>query len=685
MDLSWLNQIITAHTFLAYFLIGLISMLESLAFVGLFIPGTVMMFLIGTLVGTGNLELYSTLICAAFGAIIGDGLSYSLGAYFHDNLKNLRWVHRYQYLLTKGEAFFHKHGGKSVVFGRFVGPVRPIIPVVAGMLDMPKNRFFLTNVISALLWAPAYTLPGVFFGTSLTLLSQISTRLAIVLLLAFAIIFLTNIILKKLVYFLEKLAHLTLKKLQDWNLQEWGTSSSSPASVGKRLIQKLLFPQKEEDFLTTFLILICFVFFWIFFWTYLDNLIGRANNYPLEALNNFIQSLRTPWADHFFVLVHNLGSIIQTFFLALSVLIFLSFSKAKKSVSYWITVILGGLIIDQFISWTCPLSSLLSNHLTIPSLSIFYKVPTFLNVTCYGSLAILMTRGTSSRYWWTYFWTALVITTLTAFSKLYLERSNLLLLLSQISIGWSWTALLGIVFLRTKKEPVPLPGLKTVIFVCLIIVTMGLSKINHRQLMQKYQPINPIQTLSFKQWLETDWQRVPLYRLTFRGQCKQPLFIQYAGPVEVLNKTLASLGWHRPPQITLRSWLYTLSPTAKIEELPILPHLHQGYPEQLFLFKRIQGQAVVLHLWPSGFTLRAEQKIPLWVGTMIILKKKRLVNLLFLAMDSKDYNLPVSWLERTFKPPNPLGMKIVSASEPSGKHREIFLVYTTRNHKACKK
>jgi undecaprenyl-diphosphatase len=72
-------------------------------------------------------------------------------------------------MLRNGEAFFYRHGGKSVLFGRFVGPVRPVIPVVAGMLGMGPAHFAVLNVLSAIGWALVYILPGVFFGTSLAM------------------------------------------------------------------------------------------------------------------------------------------------------------------------------------------------------------------------------------------------------------------------------------------------------------------------------------------------------------------------------------------------------------------------------------------------------------------------------------------------------------------------------------
>jgi undecaprenyl-diphosphatase len=63
-----------------------------------------------------------------------------------------------------GESFFHKHGGKSVMLGRFIGPIRPVLPLIAGMLGMSQIRFATFNSASAVIWAPFYLLPGYFAG-----------------------------------------------------------------------------------------------------------------------------------------------------------------------------------------------------------------------------------------------------------------------------------------------------------------------------------------------------------------------------------------------------------------------------------------------------------------------------------------------------------------------------------------
>jgi undecaprenyl-diphosphatase len=144
----------------AGFAIFIVSACESLAVVGLFIPGFIAMGIIGGLVSLGMLEPIPTLCWAILGAIVGDGLSYSLGRRFKHHLPYYWPFSRFPKWLARGKEFFIEHGGKSIIVGRFVGPVRPFIPVVAGMMSMDPRQFLLANVFSAIIWAPVYMFPG---------------------------------------------------------------------------------------------------------------------------------------------------------------------------------------------------------------------------------------------------------------------------------------------------------------------------------------------------------------------------------------------------------------------------------------------------------------------------------------------------------------------------------------------
>ncbi len=161
--LTWLQS----HPGWTLAAIFIVALAESLAIVGLLVPGVVLLIGISVLAGSGTVEAAPLLLAGMIGAILGDGISFWIGHHFHQHLREFGPFRRHPEWIDNGEAFFYRHGGKSIVLGRFVGPIRPFIPMVAGMLDMPVGRFILTNLFSALLWAPVYLLPGYLLGSSL--------------------------------------------------------------------------------------------------------------------------------------------------------------------------------------------------------------------------------------------------------------------------------------------------------------------------------------------------------------------------------------------------------------------------------------------------------------------------------------------------------------------------------------
>lgn len=160
---SWIEGLAYSPTLLI-FVVGLIALAESLAVVGLLVPGVLLLTVAASVAGHADASLSALLISATLGAIIGDWLSFWLGHSQHERIPSLWPFTRHPEWLTHGQAFFSRYGMLSIAFGRFVGPVRPIVPLIAGMLHMSWIRFLIINVISALLWAPVYLLPGYYLG-----------------------------------------------------------------------------------------------------------------------------------------------------------------------------------------------------------------------------------------------------------------------------------------------------------------------------------------------------------------------------------------------------------------------------------------------------------------------------------------------------------------------------------------
>ncbi len=172
---------------ISYWIVLFVAVAESLAFIGLIIPGTFFIILVGFLAASGVLDLGDLIWFAAAGAILGDGISFYLGRQGIGLFKKESRIFRLDYL-EKGERFFRQYGGKSVFLGRFIGPIRPVIPFVAGILKMRRRDFFLYNIASAFLWAPGCLLLGYFFGGIWKTIVLWSTRAELFLLVIFIII-----------------------------------------------------------------------------------------------------------------------------------------------------------------------------------------------------------------------------------------------------------------------------------------------------------------------------------------------------------------------------------------------------------------------------------------------------------------------------------------------------------------
>lgn len=170
MDLSSIQPLLdwlTANPQWVAAFIFLISFLESLALAGIIIPGVLLLFGVSVVAGSGTLGVWPTLLSGLIGAVLGDCISFFLGKVAKHRILGMWPFRKYPQWLENGEKFFNRHGGKSIIIGRFVGPLRPVLPLVAGMLDMSSVRFVSINFVSAAGWAPTYLLPGYLFGMSL--------------------------------------------------------------------------------------------------------------------------------------------------------------------------------------------------------------------------------------------------------------------------------------------------------------------------------------------------------------------------------------------------------------------------------------------------------------------------------------------------------------------------------------
>jgi membrane protein DedA with SNARE-associated domain len=158
---------IKGHPEWAAFVVGLVAFGESFVFLSLLFPGTTILIVSGALIEAGMLDPFLPVMAGIVGAVLGDAISFWLGQKFGPLLSYIWWFRRHPEPLERGVTFFERYGARSIFIGRFLGPLRAIIPLVAGMLRMPPRRFYAANVLSAMIWAPALVLSGDLLAHSL--------------------------------------------------------------------------------------------------------------------------------------------------------------------------------------------------------------------------------------------------------------------------------------------------------------------------------------------------------------------------------------------------------------------------------------------------------------------------------------------------------------------------------------
>lgn len=634
---------ITLHPGLAYGVVFLVAFSESLALVGLLVPGTVIMFGVGAVVAAGSLGLLPVLLLAMAGAVAGDGLSFILGRYYKERLLAIWPFSRYPEMLKKGAAFFHRHGGKSVLFGRFVGPVRPVIPLVAGMLGMKPSHFTIVNVISAIGWAFFYILPGVFFGTSLTVASAVSTRLGIIVFILVAGIWLFIRIFRKVVALFERKGPRWLSVLKQWATRD--TSTHRLLRPFKQFLAFMVSRKNGEEFLFGFLFLVFFAAIWGFSGVLQDVLDKDPLVVVDQAVYNYFQALRTPWMDSFFVAVTELGDAFVNVSLFCAVLLVLLARRCYRAAGFWALTVLGGLLGVQLLKWAIHLPRPIGIYHGASAYG-FPSGHTTMSVVLYGFLSILVARRLPGAWRWGLLSSVVLIAFVIGTSRLYLGAHWLSDVLGGYFFGMSWAALMGIAYLKWPDAKIPRRLLGLV--VVLVILTAGGWHVfqRHATDLAFYARRHDVQTMRLATWQTTGWLDFSAWRIDMAGEGEQPLTVQLAGSPERLSRVLTQKGWQQPPPLNLKTFLGMFAADTPLAQLPVLPRLQDGREERLRLVRMDRGKRLVLRLWPSDREIAGGQE-SYWVGTVEQQQRSHLSDLMTIPTDAGAYDRSLNVLAQT--------------------------------------
>jgi membrane protein DedA with SNARE-associated domain/membrane-associated phospholipid phosphatase len=176
-----IEDVATALGQWTYVLVGTMAFLETGAFVGLVAPGEFTVILGGVIAGQGEIEVIPLLGLVWVCCVLGDSTSFVIGQKLGRSflIKNGPRVKITRERLEQVEAYFERHGGKTILIGRFIGLVRALAPFIAGSSGMAYRRFLPYSIVGTGLWTTTFTLLGFFFYRSFARVADIAGRATI--------------------------------------------------------------------------------------------------------------------------------------------------------------------------------------------------------------------------------------------------------------------------------------------------------------------------------------------------------------------------------------------------------------------------------------------------------------------------------------------------------------------------
>jgi membrane protein DedA with SNARE-associated domain len=155
-------------------ILGGLAFGESLVLVGLFFPATFIMVFAGLAIQQGKLDGATVIAWSIAGAVAGDAVTYWIGRWIGPSVVHHWPLSRHKEAAARARLFFRKYGFLSIFIGRFLGPVRPTIPLVGGIMRMRHLNFQIANVTSAIAWVPFMLFWGYIFSKAVGDLSALT-------------------------------------------------------------------------------------------------------------------------------------------------------------------------------------------------------------------------------------------------------------------------------------------------------------------------------------------------------------------------------------------------------------------------------------------------------------------------------------------------------------------------------
>ncbi len=623
---DWAVAFARSHALLAYLLGTLLAAAEALPVVGAVVPGSATIIAFGALIAAGALRFWPFVAAVALGAVIGDGLSYELGRRYQRAVLE-RWpLSRHPELAARGEVLFARHGGKSILIARFTPGVRAIVPVLAGILEMPPARFFAANLGSAIVWAISHVLFGVLLGASLELLGAVAGRLAILAALLFLLAWAVIWIARRMARRLPALFAAAAEPLAAW-------AERNPGWLARRLGAALAADRAEALALAVMAGLLAGGL-WMLLGALQDLIAGdplvRLDGVVLHALT----ALRSHWGDRAMRLLAATAAPPVLAVLAFAAALALALAREWPLLLAWLLGLAGAALLGTLLPLlphaAAPLAATAASPFFPPSASALFAA------TAYGLLAFFAFRAASPRLQPALASAAALLVVFSAAARLYLGLTLLSTEIIAIAFALTWIGLTAAVALLRRLPagrawPAALLALP-------VLIGAAAAEAAGLPLLPLPAPgvPPPPRVMSLAAWEEGGWDTLPGVRVGLLGNYTRPFSVQWAGSPARLAQILEARGWRPPPSWTPLTAAAWLAPAIDPGALPVLPRFADGVPEALVLIRPLAAGGpparLVLRLWPSDAAIGAgARRLPLWLGALTEERFRRIAATLTLS------------------------------------------------------
>lgn len=597
METDWTQDLLiwmSANPGWAGFWVFVMAFVESLALVGILIPGIIILFGLGALISLGALDMLPIWLWGSVGALAGDILSYAIGRRYGGHLTEMWPFSHFPRMIERGRDFFKVHGPKSVVIGRFIGPLRPVIPVTAGMLGLTPRRFLMVDIPACIAWTPAYLIPGMLFGASLEVASEYAGRLSLVLVIGVVVLWLTWWTIWTAYEFLAHRSARWMRHVIRWLRRH---------PVFSRIAGPLLDSSQPEVLSITMMGLLLVLIFWAIVMLLFLSPFSVSPKAIDQEVQAYALTLRNHIADPLMVALTQLSRLWVLIPTSMAVLLWLIGAGRQKAALHWLVAMGGGMILQILLGWSLRATPLLSeagfNASYNPSAAL-----TLVTVVL-GYFAVMVARELKRRKRkWPYVIVGLLLSLL-VLARLYLGLDWFSGALMGVALGMAWTFVVGIAYRQRAVQA--FNGLTaSLIFFGMLAATFAWQVDQDLESDIAALKLPLLQSeITGQAWWQSDWQTLPRERTQSRSVAIREFNFQFAGDPSNLARILAVHHWQEAASANWRWALLSMNPDPTELTLPPLKRDYLGHADVLLLH-RLGGDPFsqeTLRIWDSGFKL----------------------------------------------------------------------------------